>query len=50
MDWKVMMAEQQDFLRPLIRQVLQQVMEAEMDASKDVLVFPAPKTAGVPTN
>jgi putative transposase len=31
MDWKAMMAEQQDFLRPLIRQVLQQVMEAEMD-------------------
>jgi len=31
MDWKAMMAEQQDFLRPLIREVLQQVMEAEMD-------------------
>ena len=30
-DWKAMMAEQQDFLRPLIREVLQQVMEAEMD-------------------
>ena len=31
MDWKAMMAEQQDFLRPLIQEVLQQVMEAEMD-------------------
>lgn len=31
MDWKAMMAEQQDFLRPLIREVLQQVMEAEME-------------------
>lgn len=30
-DWKAMMAEQQDFLRPLIREVLQQVMEGEMD-------------------
>jgi putative transposase len=31
MDWKAMIAEQQDFLRPLIQEVLQQVMEAEMD-------------------
>ena len=31
MDWKAMMAEQKDFLRPLIQEVLQQVMEAEMD-------------------
>jgi putative transposase len=31
MDWKAMMAEQQDFLRALIQEVLQQVMEAEMD-------------------
>ena len=30
-DWKAMIAEQQDFLRPLIREVLQQVMESEMD-------------------
>lgn len=30
-DWKAMIAEQQDFLRPLIREVLQQVMEGEMD-------------------
>jgi putative transposase len=30
-DWKAMMAEEQDFLRPLIREVLQQVMEGEMD-------------------
>jgi putative transposase len=30
-DWKGMMAEQKDFLRPLIQEVLQQVMEAEMD-------------------
>jgi putative transposase len=31
MDWKAMMAEQKEFLRPLIQEVLQQVMEAEMD-------------------
>src|SRR6476620_11596581 len=31
MNWKAMMAEQKDFLRPLIQEVLQQVMEAEMD-------------------
>ena len=30
-EWKELMAEQQDFLRPLIREVLQQVMEAEME-------------------
>src|SRR5262245_9037086 len=30
-DWKAMMAGQEDFLRPLIREVLQQVMESEMD-------------------
>jgi transposase-like protein len=30
-DWKEMMAGQEDFLRPLIREVLQQVMEAEME-------------------
>ena len=29
MDWKAMMAEQQDFLRALIQEVLQQVMEAK---------------------
>ena len=31
LDWKAMMAEQKDFLRPLIQEVLQQVMEAEME-------------------
>jgi putative transposase len=31
MDWKEMMAEQPDFLRPLIQEVLQQILEAEMD-------------------
>ena len=31
LDWKEVMAEQEDFLRPLIREVVQQVMEAEMD-------------------
>ena len=30
-NWKGMMAEQEDFLRPLIREVLQEVMEADMD-------------------
>ena len=30
-DWKALILEQQDILRPLIREVLQQVMEAEMD-------------------
>jgi transposase-like protein len=30
-DWKEMMAEQPDFLRPLIQEVLQQILEAEMD-------------------
>jgi putative transposase len=30
-EWKKLIAEQQDFLRPLIREVLQQVMEAEME-------------------
>jgi len=30
-DWKGLMAQQEDFLRPLIREVLQQVLEAEMD-------------------
>jgi putative transposase len=29
--WKELLAEQQDFLRPLIQQVVQQVLEAEMD-------------------
>ena len=33
-DWKAMMAEEQDFLRPLIREVLQQIMEAEMDETR----------------
>jgi len=30
-DWKEVLAGQDDFLRPLIREVVQQVMEAEMD-------------------
>jgi putative transposase len=30
-DWKEVLACQEDFLRPLIREVVQQVMEAEMD-------------------
>lgn len=31
LDWKEVMAGQEDFLRPLIREVVQQVMEAEME-------------------
>lgn len=31
LDWKAMMAGQEDFLRPLIQTVVQQVLEAEMD-------------------
>lgn len=31
LDWKAMMAGQEDFLRPLIQAVVQQVLEAEMD-------------------
>jgi putative transposase len=31
MNWKALMAEQEDFLRPLIQEVVQQVLEAEMD-------------------
>jgi putative transposase len=30
-DWKALISEQQDFLRPLVQQVVQQVLEAEMD-------------------
>lgn len=30
-NWKAVMAEQEDFLRPLIREVIQQVLEAEME-------------------
>jgi putative transposase len=30
-DWKEVMREQEDFLRPLIREVIEQVLEAEMD-------------------
>ena len=30
-DWKEMMAEQPEFLRPLVQEVLQQILEAEMD-------------------
>jgi len=30
-NWKELMAEQEDFLRPLIREILQQVLETEMD-------------------
>jgi putative transposase len=31
LDWKVLLAEQQDFLRPLVQEIMQQVMEAEMN-------------------
>ena len=31
LDWKEMMAEHPDFLRPLVQEVLQQILEAEMD-------------------
>lgn len=30
-DWKALISEQQDFLRPLVQEVVQQVLEAEMD-------------------
>jgi len=30
-DWKALLAEQGDFLRPLAQAILQQVMEAEMN-------------------
>lgn len=30
-DWKEMLAEQPDFLRPLVQELVQQVLEAEMD-------------------
>jgi transposase-like protein len=30
-NWKELMAEEEDFLRPLIREVIQQVLESEMD-------------------
>lgn len=30
-DWKALMADREDFLRPLVQEVVQQVMEAEMD-------------------
>ena len=30
-NWKALMGEQEDFLRPLIREVIQQVLEAEME-------------------
>ena len=29
-NWKEVIGEQEDFLRPLIREVIQQVLEAEM--------------------
>lgn len=31
LDWKAVIADQKDFLQPLIREVLQQVMEADME-------------------
>ncbi len=31
MDWKALIAGQEDFQRPLIQQVIQQVLEAEME-------------------
>src|SRR5688572_33224472 len=30
-NWKELLAEQEDFLRPLIQEVVQQVLEAEME-------------------
>src|SRR5215831_3185537 len=30
-NWKELMSEQEDFLRPLIREILQEVLETEMD-------------------
>jgi transposase-like protein len=30
-NWKELMTEQGDFLRPLVQEVVQQVLEAEMD-------------------
>jgi putative transposase len=33
LEWKELLAGQEDFLRPLIREVVQQVLEAEMDES-----------------
>jgi transposase-like protein len=30
-DWKALMAGQEDFLRLLVQEVIQQVLEAEMD-------------------
>lgn len=30
-NWKELMAEQEDFLRPLVQEIVQQVLEAEMD-------------------
>ena len=29
--WKELMGDQEDFLRPLVREVIQQVLEAEME-------------------
>jgi transposase-like protein len=29
--WKEMLAEQEDFLRPLVQEIVQQVLEAEME-------------------
>jgi putative transposase len=31
LNWKELMSEEADFLRPLMREVVQQVLEAEMD-------------------
>lgn len=31
LDWKALLAEQQDFLRPLVQEIILQVMEAEMN-------------------
>jgi len=30
-NWKELMGDQEDFLRPLVREVIQQVLEAEME-------------------
>jgi putative transposase len=31
LDWKALMGDQEDFLRPLVQEIVQQVLEAEMD-------------------
>ena len=33
-DWKEIMQEQDNFLKPLIQKILQEIMEVEMDCSE----------------